>query len=331
MIKIDIDAKTKKDIEEMYLRDARSAGTGLFKILSRPDVKAELQKEHTAIYNTLYHSSTGDLKEKEVEKLLLADQKELRNYISMFGRYSGSTDKSDYLLNSVFKYKNFANRRIAYHISSKRNVTVCPYCNRQYVFTVIPSKGRVRPQFDHYFPKKDYPYLALSLYNMIPSCSICNMAKSSLDTRNYPILYPFDEEMGYSAKFEFRIKEKGNFVQVLQGLSDQFEIHLDSTQAAKAAEIQCQMEELHLDALYNEHTDYVKDIIRSKYVNTSNRIREIQRSFPKLFHSCDEVKNMLYMTDLRKEYWGKRPLSKLTHDIDKQLEDGASHYVKRTT
>ena len=331
MIKIDIDAKTKKDIEGTYLEDAHSARTGLFQMLSRPDVKTKLQKEHTAIYKILYHSMTGNLEEKEVEKLLLADQKELKNYISKFGSYAGSMKKSDYLLNSVFKYKNFANRKIAYHISIKRNVTVCPYCNRQYVFTVIPSKGRVRPQFDHYFPKKDYPYLALSLYNLIPSCSICNMAKSSLDTYCRPILYPFDEEMGYSAKFEFRIKEKGNFVQVLQGLSDQFEIHLDSTQAAKAAEIQCQMEELHLDALYNEHTDYVKDIIRSKYVNTPNRIREIQRSFPQLFHSCDEVKNMLYMTDLRKEYWGKRPLSKLTHDIDKQLEDGAIHYVKRTT
>ena len=182
MIKIDIDAKTKKDIEGTYLEDAHSARTGLFQMLSRPDVKTKLQKEHTAIYNILYHSMTGNLEEKEVEKLLLADQKELKNYISKFGSYAGSIKKSDYLLNSVFKYKNFANRKIAYHISIKRNVTVCPYCNRQYVFTVIPSKGRVRPQFDHYFPKKDYPYLALSLYNLIPSCSICNMAKSSLDT-----------------------------------------------------------------------------------------------------------------------------------------------------
>jgi len=201
MIKIDIDAKTKKDIEKTYLEDAHSARTGLFQMLSRPDVKTKLQKDHTAIYNILYHSMTGNLEEKEVEKLLLADQKELRNYISKFGSYAGSTIKSDYLLNSVFKYKNFANRKIAYHISSKRNVTVCPYCNRQYIFTVIPSKGRVRPQFDHYFPKKEYPYLALSLYNMIPSCSICNMAKSSLDTYCRPILYPFDEKMGYSGPF----------------------------------------------------------------------------------------------------------------------------------
>ncbi len=65
----------------------------------------------------------------------LADQKELRNYISKFGSYAGSTNKSDYLLNPVFKY------------------------------------------------------------------NICNMAKSSLDTYCRPILYPFDEKMGYSGPF----------------------------------------------------------------------------------------------------------------------------------
>lgn len=64
------------------------------------------------------------------------------------------------------------------------------------------------------------------------------------------------------------------------------------------------------------------DIIKSKYINSPERIDELRNRFPMIFHSHDEVKNLLYMTDIRKESWGKRPLSKLTYDIDKQLESG---------
>lgn len=323
MIKIDIDDKTKKEIEKMYLSDAHSAKTGIFNVLNSSDVKKKLKNDHAAIFNVLYDKANEELKEKEVEKLLLANRKELENYISMFKSYDAKEKESDYLLDHVFKYKNYANRNIAYSISHKMNVTVCPYCNRQYIFTVAPSKGKVRPQFDHFFPKKQYPYLALSLYNMIPSCSICNMAKSSLNTYTTPVLYPFDEEVGYTASFEIHIKEKGNYVKVMQGLSNEFVIDLDTSRAKKETEINNQMEKLHLNKLYNKHTEYVMNIIKSKYVNTPERINEIRKMFPQLFHSNDEVKNMLYMTDLRKESWGKRPLSKLTHDIDTQLESGA--------
>jgi hypothetical protein len=30
----------------------------------------------------------------------------------------------------------------------------------------------------------------------------------------------------------------------------------------------------------------------------------------------------MYMKSVQKDNWGNRPLSKLTHDIDKQLESG---------
>lgn len=61
----------------------------------------------------------------------------------------------------------------------------------------------------------------------------------------------------------------------------------------------------------------MNDILKSKYINTEERIKEIQKSFPQLFESKDDVKNIMFMSDINKERWGKRPLSKLTHDIDK--------------
>lgn len=324
MIKIQIDKNAKMEIEDIYIKDAHRAQTGIFRVMEKANVKAKLQKDFPKIHDALYDPTTGEPEEEKIKKLLLADRKELKEYISMFGHYNANQTK--YLLENVFIYDRYARRRSACQILDRMGVTVCPYCNRQYIHTV--ASGKARPQLDHYYPKKLYPYLAVSLYNMIPSCSICNMAKSLLDTLKTPVVYPFDEEFGYDAKFEIQIKGRNNYVKVMEGISDEFVIDLNAKKANNAAEINTQMQKLHLDELYSKHTDYVMDIIKSKNINTPERIHEICKTFPKLFGSNDEVKNILYMTDLGKESWGKRPLSKLTHDIDMQLESGNISYVK---
>ena len=331
MIKINLDGKLKKEIEQLLLKDAHSAPTGIFWVLKDPRVKKELQKKgcYPGIYDELYDQATGELAEERVKKLLLADRKDLEQYIVKLGRYDPKKrrekDASQYLLDRVFQYKTYANRKVVCEILRKMDVPVCPYCNRQFIFTL--ASGRVRPQLDHFFPKNIYPYLALSLYNMVPSCSTCNMAQSVLDTQIKPILYPFDEEFGYAAQFNIRMERTGNFAQIMQGISDQFVIQLDDTSHPKEAAINEQWKSLHLEELYTEHKEYVMDILKSKYVNTSKRINEIRKTFPKLFNSDGEVKNMLYMTDIRKECWGKRPLSKLTHDIDQQLDSKGICYI----
>lgn len=320
MIKISIDEVIKKEIEKKILKDANSNRTGLFQILKTASAKNLLENNHKKIYEILYDTKSGDLNDIEVKRLLLADRKTLKEYIGILGDYSTNEKLSDELLNNVFRYDRYSRRKTAVEILKQMKVTVCPYCNRQYIFTL--SDGRARPQFDHYYPKSLYPYLALSLYNMIPSCSICNMAKSSLDTLKEPILYPFTEEMGNEAKFEIRKKRNGNFVRMLQGISSEFVIGLNTTNAKNETIFLNQMKKLHLDGLYNEHKEYVMDIIKAKYVNSPERINELLVSYPALFNSYEDVKSLMYMTNIQKESWGNRPLSKLTYDIDRQLEEG---------
>lgn len=330
MIKINLDGKIKKEIEQLLLEDARSAPTGIFRVLKDLCVKKELRKGcYPGIYSELYDQATGEPAEDRIKKLLLADRDDLERYIAKFGRYDpknrGEKDAAQYLLDHVFQYKTYANRTVVCKILRKMDIPVCPYCNRQFIFTL--SSGRVRPQLDHFFPKNIYPYLALSLYNMVPSCSVCNMAKSMLDTTKKPILYPFDEEFGYVAQFNIRMKRTGNFAQIMQGISDQFVIQLDDTSHPRKSAIEEQWKSLHLEELYNEHKGNVMDILKSKYVNTPKRIHEIRKMFPQLFYSDGEVKNMLYMANIQKESWGKRPLAKLTHDIDQQVDSEGICYI----
>ena len=52
----------------------------------------------------------------------------------------------------------------------RTKIRVCPYCG----LTIIEPSDRTKHQIDHFFPKGKYPFLALSYYNLIPSCDKCN-------------------------------------------------------------------------------------------------------------------------------------------------------------
>lgn len=64
-------------------------------------------------------------------------------------------------------------------------IRVCPYCGRAFVFRV-EKKGKngivsVKPQLDHFLPKRKYPFLAMNFYNLVPCCTQCNMAPCKVD------------------------------------------------------------------------------------------------------------------------------------------------------
>jgi hypothetical protein len=86
-------------------------------------------------------------------------------------------------------------------------VATCPYCNRQYI-TFWNGKNKnnkdvihATADLDHYFQKSMYPLFALSLFNFIPSCQLCNSRmKGSSPNRT---LYPFEE--GFQDNVKFRL------------------------------------------------------------------------------------------------------------------------------
>jgi hypothetical protein len=63
---------------------------------------------------------------------------------------------------------------LQYHTMSLK---YCPYCNADTVYAFRKdnkNRTKVVSALDHFYPKSKYPYLALSLYNLIPACSRCN-------------------------------------------------------------------------------------------------------------------------------------------------------------
>lgn len=315
MIKIQLSPKDKSTIKSTHWHDMKKQSTGLLKVLNTQKARDLLAGEsrYKKLYNYFYDDSEIVI-EKNVKSLLLANKKHLESFIYRFGKFSQA--ESEKLTKEIFRYDTFSTRKSAYDILRMEKVSVCPYCNRQYVFTL--DDNEVRPQFDHYYPKSIYPYLAVSIFNLIPSCSICNQAKSTLDTYDYPILYPFEEEFGDEVRFDI----DSNDIKYLHGMTDNFDISIqfEEVDSLKMKKIKRQNERLHLMELYDKHKDYVKDIAWNHHINSDDRIDEIMKKFPGMFLTKEDVISALYMNDVRKEKLGKRPLAKLTRDIYRELE-----------
>jgi hypothetical protein len=113
-----------------------------------------------------------------------------------------------YGLKGVFDYRRFTNTYATYYcgydLARALKVNTCPYCNRNYTVTVGQLKRVTRPDFDHFFPKGAYPLLALSFYNLIPSCLVCNRSVKNQKSIVYgKFLHPYEEAFDQAAKINY--------------------------------------------------------------------------------------------------------------------------------
>ena len=227
-------------------------------------------------------------------------------------------------------------QQFAYSLIRKLHVEVCPYCNRIYTKT-LPSQEETseekifrttRAEIDHYYPRSQFPYFGLSLFNMIPSCHICNSNKRV----EKEVVYPYDEDFGNKVKFVPEIKEGGNALGFFRGESDKFRVEL---QLLNEKELEYDYKQrvikskkhFRLEELYNEHKSEIQDILRNayyfneEYINTAVipliiKIRsKLKKTELDKVGLQEEARNMLFFNRLRQSEWEMRPLAKLTADI----------------
>ena len=91
-----------------------------------------------------------------------------RNFSQEENRLKNIFDNVYSEVGEIFNYRDFTTKNEkydAYHLAKKLDIPTCPYCNRMYTKTVMGEAGEkiIRPEFDHWFPKSQYPLLALFL------------------------------------------------------------------------------------------------------------------------------------------------------------------------
>jgi 5-methylcytosine-specific restriction endonuclease McrA len=108
---------------------------------------------------------------------------------------------------SIFDYDHFSKKRdasykkwTAYKLCKNSRYTLCPYCHQNFAFTIIKDQRGFRPTLDHFYPKSLYPYLAISLYNLVPACQVCNSSlKGEINFFYVRHLHPLHKEAGLAS------------------------------------------------------------------------------------------------------------------------------------
>lgn len=225
---------------------------------------------------------------------------------------------SNLVLMKIFGYKeifNTSSKAEAYWLSTKIDTNTCVYCNRQYAFTVIKGNGTnaseriARPAFDHWFDKKDYPLMSLSLCNLIPSCTICNSSvksatKFDLSTHTHPYVHESGHpDITFEAALTTDIPAK-------------WTVKIKTPTGSKE---ETTVRDMMLQELYSMHGELeVRDLMNFKDRYSAGFLKQLfddvlKSSKRKL--SRADVYKMLFGTEIDTSHALDCPLSKLKHDI----------------
>ena len=226
----------------------------------------------------------------QIKKKLLAKYEHLRN------------NNLDFKSSSGIAINTFAD------IIQLLGITVCPYCNRTFIYST-ERKGSIKTtcQIDHFFEKSKYPYLCLSLFNLIPVCTSCNHSKHAEDFNKSPFEIE-DVDNGFKFSLEYTKADYTN--------PDSFKLITKTPDI----ELDEQRITLGLEKLYEKHNDIGHELFLKQHIYSEDRITELCESFPELFTSPNEVRQLVLGSYIDKKDVGKRPLAKMTRDIMLQLK-----------
>ena len=183
----------------------------MIRIPISPDRLAEACEAHRAAVTAYVKRQTGEYQKKlygEITKIMpadgdfdtaqrnddwkwladfiLADMDSLRKLIThpadlqfeefrklYSGYFSAGSQK---YVDSVTKYN-------AYAFIKNIGLTVCPYCEEEYLDVIETSEGGKKRtlEIDHFFPKGKDPALAMCFFNLVPSGQNCNGLKLETD------------------------------------------------------------------------------------------------------------------------------------------------------
>ncbi len=282
-------------------------------------LNADLMKKVLSSEGLTYDDNTLRLL-KDIRSKRLAERSEHeKKLVAVFKKLSDAVGYKEHLSKRQSR---------AYWLTNIKRASVCPYCNREYTFTVEDKEYRkrmndehryARPALDHWFPESYYPLLALSFYNLIPSCTICNSSVKgdtifSLETHIHPYVHENDDHKKdartANPKFSFSYKK---------GLDDTWDIDFENLTDEKEKRM---VEEFRLKDLYRMHYQQeLGDLINLARYNNKHYIKDLLHYVMtnKEAPTVDEAYRMLFGTEYDVENQDRRPLSKVKHDLIEKI------------
>ena len=300
MVKINL----SKDIENWYLKEIGS----FFKRNKTYSYKQ---------FAKLVKSSLGI----SFKELLFASPDELETHANAIKRAKPSNFMSD-SKELIAVYEKFRTSVSSKKFIEKVNLKVCPYCNRNYIFNFKKNKkNEATAQLDHFYDKSTYPYFALSMYNLVPSCGICNQRKSKKDVLAEPIFNPYKDNIHNHISFkssdilsleDLKEKDLDFFAEERIGISIEIK--------TKDTKIKEHLETFNIEGLYNNHKDIITELYQTRSIYSDEYIEELLKEFGgTVFKDKEDLLRLITCGYVDDDCLNKRPLSKLIKDISKEL------------
>lgn len=235
------------------------------------------------------------------------------------------------ILENIFDYDVFRGYKSSivngFWLSKELGVDCCPYCNRNFTtshqqnYDLNKNENKyVFPCFDHFYPKEVYSLLALSFYNLIPCCNICNSdykgSKDPNDLANekYKILHPYNNHKNDHFSFDF-IPEK---YEDLVGKSKNIDLTINYKNHTVKSDLEKSINFFGILENYKNHQDLIQDIIDKKITFSDEYLSSIQATYGLNFHTTYKI---LFETHYEDDKLYKLPFSKLKKDIYDKLEN----------
>jgi 5-methylcytosine-specific restriction endonuclease McrA len=255
--------------------------------------------------------------ELEAFKKEMDDRPDLECVVSAFRNIhprKGVVKDNNYVYQTLYKGLPSDIRK---RIFKNTHISTCPYCNRNFIEELPENsqangnQGTLNTTFelDHFYSESSYPMLAVSLYNLIPVCHVCNRIKLTSELKLYPYRISEEEE---NYRFSFDINGN-NF------LNNTEDISIILTKQNQQAENDAAV--LHLQERYNLHKDYVQEIIKKTRYFGKDYANGLMNVASGLFEDEKEIFRMLFGGYADSKSYGRRPLSKFIHDIYEEAEE----------
>lgn len=216
---------------------------------------------------------------------------------------------------------NFWSYWNAYTFVFMMDIRVCPYCNRQYITPIFEEDGRMRADLDHFFPKNRYPYLSMSIYNLIPTCKFCNSSLKNIKEFKEDSMNPYSHSFDDYVKFTYRIENKGVRIEL-----DKVKNKIDEYENLNIDEYEQMFK---LKQQYNYHQDIVEDLMHKRIMYSKEYVEDMKLRFDNLNTSIDKIKEIILGYKIDRDKINTEPLSKLKRDIINQLKFDDKIYSKK--
>jgi hypothetical protein len=282
--------KTKENIEELYKRYKKSA---TFK-----EVFKGYDLKEIILANTEELKNIVDVIEPRISKLTQRRTKNLYNKIK-------------YLFNYATKYQSSA---ITPFFTENFDFRTCFYCNKDFI-TNFESKKKVSTfQLDHFYDKDTYPYLALSFYNLIPSCPTCNSKVKGKANCFKTCEPPNSANFYFNEKVKFKLYLDESCKDLHLKSKDDIDINLKENYSN---EYKKYIEVFKLNERYKAHKDIVFDMIEKAELYPESRLKELQDLTDIPFQ---QIKKDIFNLIDEDADLSKKPFSKLIKDISEELK-----------